>query len=83
MAALAAERGELHRIRRLVLSAPIHPWSRIGFLRVRFLRTVAGRFYLTYIEPRLPFVVSTFFSGSSATRRGFLATALPDFRPGE
>src|SRR5215469_11207577 len=61
MAGLAAERGELHRIRRMVLSAPINPWSRIGFLRVRFLRTVAGRLYLTYVEPRLPFVVKTFF----------------------
>lgn len=61
MAALAAERGELHRIRGLVLSAPINPWSRIGFLRVRFLRTLTGRFYLTYVEPRLPFVVKTFF----------------------
>ena len=61
MAGLAAERGELHRIRRLVLSAPINPWSRIGFLRVRFLRTLAGRFYLTYVEPRLPFVVKIFF----------------------
>jgi pimeloyl-ACP methyl ester carboxylesterase len=61
MAGLAAERGELHRIRRMVLSAPINPWSRIGFLRVRFLRTVAGRLYLTYVEPQLPFVVKTFF----------------------
>ena len=61
MAGLAAERGELHRIGRMVLSAPINPWSRIGFLRVRFLRTVAGRLYLTYVEPQLPFFVKTFF----------------------
>lgn len=61
LAGMAAERGELHRIRRLVLSAPINPWSRIGFLRIRFLRTVIGRFYLTYLEPRLPFVGKTFF----------------------
>jgi pimeloyl-ACP methyl ester carboxylesterase len=61
MAGLAAERGELHRIGRMVLAAPINPWSRIGFLRVRFLRTVAGRLYLTYVEPQLPFVVKTFF----------------------
>jgi pimeloyl-ACP methyl ester carboxylesterase len=61
MAGLAAERGELHRIRRMVLSAPINPWSRIGFLRVRFLRTVAGRLYLTYVEPQLPSLVKMFF----------------------
>lgn len=61
LAGLAAARGELHRIRRLVLSAPINPWSRIGQLRVRFLRTVPGRLYITYLEPRLPFVVKAFF----------------------
>lgn len=61
LAGLAAERGELHRIRRLVLSAPINPWSRIGLLRIRFFRTRAGKFYLVHIEPRLPFVVKTFF----------------------
>ena len=61
MAGLAAERGQLHRIRRMVLSAPINPWSRIGSLRVRFLRTVAGRLYLTYVEPQLPSVIKIFF----------------------
>jgi pimeloyl-ACP methyl ester carboxylesterase len=45
----------------MVLSAPINPWSRIGFLRVRFLRTRAGKFYLTYVEPRLTFIVEAFF----------------------
>src|SRR5208337_2162520 len=28
LAGLAAERSRLHRVRRLVLSAPINPWSR-------------------------------------------------------
>ena len=42
-AALLAERGLLHRIRKLVLSAPISPWMRLGLGRIRFLRTRAGR----------------------------------------
>src|SRR5271166_770679 len=49
LAGLAAERGELGRIRRLVLSAPINPWSKIGLLRVRLLRTRAGRIYLVHL----------------------------------
>jgi pimeloyl-ACP methyl ester carboxylesterase len=61
LAGLTAERGELHRIRRLVLSAPINPWSRIGDLRMRFFRTRVGLFYITHLEPRLPFVVKAFF----------------------
>ena len=37
LAGLMAERGMLHRIRRLVLSAPINPWSKLGLLRIRLL----------------------------------------------
>jgi pimeloyl-ACP methyl ester carboxylesterase len=61
LAGLLAGRSELHRVRRLVLAAPINPWSRIGLKRVRILRTLAGRFYITFVEPRLTFVVNAFF----------------------
>jgi pimeloyl-ACP methyl ester carboxylesterase len=82
MAGLAAQRGQLHRIRRMVLSAPINPWSRIGFLRVRFLRTVAGRFYLTYVEPRLPFVVKIFFKRLFGDPSRVPPDSLPGYQAG-
>src|SRR5271169_1162591 len=58
---LAAERGQLHRIRRMVLSEPINTWSRIGLLRIRLLRTRGGRFYVVHLAQRLPFVIKDFF----------------------
>ena len=60
-AGLMAERGTLHRIRRLVLSAPINPWSRVGWLRIRLLRTRGGRYYVVHLAPRLPFILKDFF----------------------
>lgn len=62
MAGLAAERGELHRLRRLVLSAPINPWSRFENRRVRFLRTRLGRIYVVHLASRLPFILKNFFT---------------------
>ena len=60
-AGLLAERGLLHRIRKLVLSAPISPWMRFGLGRVRFLRTRAGRIYVVHLVPRFPFLLREFF----------------------
>lgn len=82
LAGLAADRGELYRIRRLVLAAPINPWSRIGRLRVRFLRTVVGRFYLTFLEPRLPFVVNAFFRRLYGDAARIPSDSLPGYQAG-
>src|SRR5215469_3587478 len=49
LAGLLAERGMLRRIGRLVLSAPINPWSQTGMLRVRALRTRGGRIYVVHL----------------------------------
>jgi len=61
LAGLMAERGMLHRIGRLVLSAPINPWSRVGLLRIRFLRTRGGRIYVVHLAKRSPFILKNFF----------------------
>ena len=61
LAGLLAERGMLHRVRRVVLSAPINPWSRIGLLRIRFLRTRGGRIYVVHLAQRLEFILKNFF----------------------
>jgi 4,5:9,10-diseco-3-hydroxy-5,9,17-trioxoandrosta-1(10),2-diene-4-oate hydrolase len=61
LAGLAAERGVLHRIRRLVLSAPINPWSKAGLLRIRILRTWVGRIYVVHLAARFPFIMKGYF----------------------
>ena len=61
LAGLMAECGMLHRIRRMVLSAPINPWSRAGMLRVRALRTRGGRIYVVHLAKRFPFILKDFF----------------------
>jgi pimeloyl-ACP methyl ester carboxylesterase len=61
LAGLAAEHGMLHRIRRLVLSAPISPWMRYGLGRIRFLRTRAGRIYVVHLARTFPFILTDFF----------------------
>src|SRR5271165_5594264 len=61
LAGLLAERGMLHRIRKLVLSAPISPWMRYGLGRIRFLRTRAGRIYIVHLARKFPFILTDFF----------------------
>ena len=61
LAGLLAERGMLQRIRRLVLSAPINPWSRTGLLRVRLLRNRVGRLYVVHLAAQFPFILKDFF----------------------
>jgi len=61
LAGLLAGRGMLHRIQRVVLSAPINPWSRTGLLRVRLLRTRGGRIYVVHMAKRYPFIFKNFF----------------------
>jgi pimeloyl-ACP methyl ester carboxylesterase len=82
MAGLAAERAQLHRIRKLVLSAPINPWSRIGALRIRFFRTRAGRFYLVHLEPRTPVVVKSFFQRLFGSKTSIPADSLVGYQAG-
>lgn len=62
LAGLLAERGQLNRIRRVVLSAPINPWSRYENRRVRFLRTRPGRIYVVQLAPRFPIILKNFFT---------------------
>jgi len=61
LAGLMAERGVLHRIRRLVLSAPINPWSKLGVLRLRVLATHLGRIYVVHLASRLRFILRRYF----------------------
>jgi pimeloyl-ACP methyl ester carboxylesterase len=60
-AGLLAERGLLHRAGKLVLSAPISPWMRLGLGRIRVLRTGAGRIYVVHLARQFPFILKDFF----------------------
>ena len=61
LAGLMAEHGMLHRIRRLVLSAPINPWSRLGLLRMHMMATRVGRIYVVDLASRLRFILRRYF----------------------
>lgn len=50
--ALAAQRSKQHFIRRLILSAPINPWSSYGRFLTRVLSTAIGAPFVTRILPR-------------------------------
>jgi pimeloyl-ACP methyl ester carboxylesterase len=82
LCALAAQRGELGRIRRIVLSAPINPWSRYELRRVRFLRTQLGRFYVVHLAPRLPFILRQFFLELYFDRAKIPPDSLEGYRTG-
>ena len=61
LAGLMAEHGMLHRIRRLVLSAPLNPWSKLGLLRMRMMATRVGRIYVVDLASRLRFILRRYF----------------------
>jgi len=61
LAGLMAERGMLHRLRRLVLSAPLNPWSKVGLLRIRMMATKVGRIYVVHLASRLRFILRNYF----------------------
>ena len=75
LAALAAERGA-PRVRRLLLVAPVNPWSPISNPLVPFLRTRVGSFCLRRLGPRLAvlndFVLRRLYGSTSRITPGTL-----------
>jgi len=61
LAGLLAQRGMQRRIRRMILSAPINPWSKFGQLRARWLATAVGRLWTIHGAPRMPFLINKYF----------------------
>jgi len=82
LAGLLAGRGMLHRIRRVVLSAPINPWSRAGLLRVRLLRTRGGRIYVVHMAKRYPFIFKNFFRELYANPAAIPADSFEGYQAG-
>ena len=61
LGALLAERGMLHRIRRLVLVSPINPWSSNGQLLTRVFATSVGGQFVLRVLPKLDIVLTRYF----------------------
>ena len=82
LAGLLAERGMPHRIRKIVLSAPISPWMRYGLGRIRFLRTGAGRIYIVHLARKFPFILTDFFRKLYATPAAIPTDAFAGYQAG-
>lgn len=82
LAGLMAERGMLQRMGRVVLSAPINPWSGFGLVKIRFLRTRGGRIYMVHLAKRLEFIVKNYFRGLYADRATIPPDSLEGYRAG-
>ena len=61
LAELLARRGALQRVPRMILSAPINPWSGFGRRRTRLFSTSIGRSYVIHIAPRLPSILKMYY----------------------
>lgn len=62
LAAIAAKRDQLHRIRRLVLISPINPWSSHGKVLTRLLATTLGGLYVVHVQPRIRIISKRYFT---------------------
>jgi pimeloyl-ACP methyl ester carboxylesterase len=82
LAGLLAERRMLHRVRKLVLSAPISPWMRYGLGRIRMLRTRVGRIYVVHLARRFPFILEDFFYKLYANPDAIPPDALEGYQTG-
>ncbi len=61
LAGLLAKRGLLHRLPRMILSAPINPWSGFGQRRARWFSTKLGQWYVIHVAPRLPSILRMYY----------------------
>ena len=82
LAGLAADRGMLHRIRRLVLSAPINSWSKFGRLRIRLMATRVGRIYVVHLASRLRFILRNYFTQLYGDPATIPADSFPGYQEG-
>jgi pimeloyl-ACP methyl ester carboxylesterase len=62
LAAIASQRGQLHRLRRLVLVSPINPWSSHGKVLTRLLATTLGGLYVVHVQPRMRVISKRYFT---------------------
>jgi pimeloyl-ACP methyl ester carboxylesterase len=61
LAGLLAKRGMLDRVPRMILSAPINPWSAFGQRRARWFSTPLGQRYVIHVAPRQPSILKWYY----------------------
>jgi pimeloyl-ACP methyl ester carboxylesterase len=61
LAGLLAQRGQGHRIGRVILCAPINRWSKFGRRRVRLFAAPVGRHFVIHVLPHLHALLATYF----------------------
>lgn len=61
LAGLLAKRGMLDRLPRMILSAPINPWSGFGQRRARWFSTPLGQRYVIHVAPRQPSILRWYY----------------------
>ncbi len=62
LAAIAARRDQVRRVRRLVLVSPINPWSSHGKVLTRLLATTLGGLYMVHVQPRMRIISRRYFT---------------------
>jgi len=62
LAAIAARRDQLRRVRRLVLVSPINPWSSHGKVLTRLLASTLGGMYVVHVQPRMRIISRRYFT---------------------
>jgi len=61
LAGLLAERGRGDRVGRMILCAPMNPWSRFGRKRVRLFAAPVGRHFIIHVAPRLHSLLKMYY----------------------
>lgn len=61
VAGILAQRDLLHRLPRMILCAPISPWSKFGQRRVRWFAAPLGRQFVIHVVPRLHSVMQMYY----------------------
>ena len=85
LAAIAARKNQLDRIRRLVLVSPINPWSSHGKVLTRLLATTLGGIYVVHVQPRLKIIAKRYmkalYGDPARVSRGPLRAIRQDLIP--
>jgi pimeloyl-ACP methyl ester carboxylesterase len=82
LTALAAQRGRSECIRRVILNAPINPWSKNGLFLTRLLATAIGGMYVVHLAPRMPFMLNRYFKGLYGDPKRIVAGSMEGYKAG-
>lgn len=61
LAGLLVRRGMAERLPRMILSAPVNPWSAFGRRRARWFATAIGQRYVIHVAPRFPSILEMYY----------------------